>query len=176
MMRTNSYSLFFAALTLTLFLFSCHDEEVSNPLLGTWKLVDIYNDEDVIGKNYGGSLTDTTYYTYTYQFDSSDFTYTFSEDPNEVVSNGQLTYLVNLTYDGHHETYTETFNGATEPAQWEINKDKLKVSFSSGQFNRTIDVLTTKTLRYREDINEIMFQNGGVLHIKGVVYTVFEKQ
>jgi hypothetical protein len=84
-----------AVTTLTLFLFSCHDEEVGNPLLGTWKLVDTYSIEDVIGKNFGGNLADTTYYMYTYEFDSSDFTYTFSEHPNEVTSNGQSTYLVN---------------------------------------------------------------------------------
>jgi len=175
-MKTNYYSFLLAVSTLSIFLSSCHEEEVDNPLLGTWKLVDTYSLEDVIGKNYGGNLVDTIYYTYTYQFDASDFTYTFSENPDEVVSNGQSTYLVNLTYDSHHETHTVAFNGAPEPAMWELIKDKLTVTFSNGTFNRVIDVLTTKSMRLKQDINEIIPYNGGILHIKGAVYTVFEKQ
>jgi hypothetical protein len=151
-------------------------EEAGSPLAGTWRIVDTYTVDDVVGKNYGGSLVDTAYYYYTYEFGSSDFTYTFSENPNEVVSEGELTYFVYVLGPGLQETHTVSFNSLSGVGAWEITNDTLILTYSAGEVKRIIEELSNTTLRYREDHDHMIPYNGGILHETGSVYTVLARE
>src|SRR5690606_625917 len=140
-------------LGVAVILFSCSDDDpvpTSEGMLGTWVVTDI---------NYKGSTTTSGFgmnikSDFTGTGKDMDFTTTFSEDPNTVISEGSYTIVLKTTVLGQTETEEVPFDEIITDGTWSLEGKTLTVVSGGITQQATITKQSNSSLQMRIDINQ----------------------
>lgn len=146
----------------------------ASPLVGTWVLVSATIND-------GTATTVVANQTYSLSYTASSTNEnsqaTFSENPNEIVSNGDYTTIINFNFLG--TDYSETLTSASPltTGDWNVENDELQLSANEiVDGNYEIVTLTDSSLILKTPINRVIRTGGVDLDTKGTLVITLSKQ
>lgn len=163
-------------LSVAVTLFSCGDDEDPLPttkaMVGTWQVSAI---------DYKGTTTTTlagatAKADYTGTGKDMNLTATFTENPNNVTTQGSYTVVMKTTVDGKTQTNEVEFDEAFSNGSWSLNGRELTITSADGPETVTIVEQSATTLKIKEVVNETETDQGATIAIKlEAVYTFTKK-
>lgn len=174
-MKIFKLFLFTAFLTLTI---SCSKDD-DNPtitnngeIVGVWKgtTVDYTGNQTISGQ---GQNTTATYVGEAYDV---DYTLTFTENPQKVISDGS--YSIELTTTVNGQTTTQNVEGLEflSSGDWTINGNTLSITVDNETDDASILELTENTLVLKAVESQTMSQGGFTISSTTEVILSFTKQ
>ncbi len=154
----KKFIVLFVALPLT--LLSCSTEDsgtiTSSEIIGTWTGTSLdYGGKSIV--NYQGQTIQTDYIGEAYDM---NYTLTFNEEPNTVISEGS--YSIKLTGTVLGQTSVQNIEDLEfiEDGIWSQNGNILTISKDGISYDYTILELTDKTLKISVSTEENLSQQG----------------
>lgn len=134
---------------------SCKREDTSSDsfLIGTWNLVSLDHTSTVTGIDINSSTVGVGR--------DINYTYTFNESPNEVVSDGSFALDLTTTTNGeitHHSLGT----AGSITSNWTLEGNQLTYTWETGNQINTITKLEENTMVYTLNKTEENNQNGTI--------------
>jgi len=152
-------------LFLSITIFSCDSDDgalvipaadVSGEILGTWEMIDL---------NYTGSNTVTTQgqaipSTYVGVGENMNNSISFTENPNDLLAQGTYDIELTSTTYGQTTTQTQTDLPLLPNSTWSKNGTTLILTSNGEDTPFTILELSATTLKFQQDSDEIITQQG----------------
>ncbi len=162
----------------TLLFISCSDESDNNvdvnqsDLVGTWNLTKLegFNKADVKSGVFSTNI-DNTFFGKDY-----NFTFNFTENPNNYYTDGSFT-LVTIDKDDQTTEISSNTAGNLVSGEWKIENNKLVITNKTTQASTefTIDSFETNKLTLKETINLDQSNDHGTSKINSSLIMILEK-
>lgn len=133
-------------LVFTLIFASCSSDdgtpEISGDIVGIWEMVDYDYSGTTVTQAQGQTLS-ANFVGEAYDI---DYTLTFEENPNKVISEGSFSLELTTTVAGQTSTQNIEALDVLESGTWEIINGELVTVTSNGEGKMKIEQLTESTL------------------------------
>lgn len=176
MMKTKYCYLQFAVSILTIFLFSCHDEQVPPSISGNWKLIELYGTGTMSAADFQHTKPDSFIYTYGYIGKDFDAVLQLESEPNVFFESGQ--YKETRTIDSmgtiltQNSTHIQGGNG-----DWYVEEDTLFFQQFITPINNEILMMTSSKLQLKERIDYYQYDGNHLfpLHFEGIETRTYKR-
>lgn len=178
-MKKSIYLTLFVSLFTSLFLLSCSDNEESSvnitesDLIGSWKITSIYTEE---GKVSG--VVDGVPFSASYSLEGKNYNIDveFKNNPKEVITQGNITFVASYTMGGESET--EEFFGDSPLAtgNWSLDGNILTVTGDDKESSSSNIIDFNKTsITFRQSLSNESSFKGDKVATSGYMYVVLSK-
>ena len=167
-------SALFIALALILTACSSDDSatEISGSIVGTWKGVSV----DYSGTTVTSALGQTINADYVGEAYDIDYSLTFTENPNDLISTGSYSIKLTTTVAGQTTTNNVENLKVISDGTWAINNDELTITTSNGVGVMKIIKLTDSALVLTATQETDLSQGDVSIISKTDVITTYKKQ
>jgi len=176
MMKTKYCSLLFVVTTLTIFLFSCHDEQIPPSISGNWTLVELNGSGTMSAEDKQHIKPDSFIYSYTYTGKDFDAVLKLEKEPDVFSESGQ--YKETRTIDSMGTIITENVTHILGGnGEWYVEEDSLFFLNFISPIKNEILMLTVSTLKLKENIDYYQYDGNHMFpqHFEGTEIRTYER-
>ncbi|TDT38689.1 lipocalin-like protein [Maribacter spongiicola] len=162
-------------IALSLVFTSCSNDEdaVSNAneseIIGTWNLTALETKDGKSNTDFDGNSIETTFSSVGKDFDTI---ITFSEDPQNVTSEGSYTTILTTTFMGESQSEEIEGDDFFQSDKWRLDGSTLYfVSADGEEIGLTITELTDSKMNLKYDLNDTVEVFGGTTTVSAT-YTM----
>ena len=164
------------AILLITFATSCSkddDKTVQNQdILGVWNMTGVHcNDGVTTTESAGGEISSE----YTFYGTDINATATFSENPNEFLSQGTYTEVLTTYINGVEFSSDEYILPYSTIGTWSINGNVLAISSNMGTLDAEIIELSSTVLKFKHELYNQETLNGMTITQSATTYYEFSK-
>jgi hypothetical protein len=165
-------------ITLVTFLTACESNDDPNfslteaDLIGTWSLKSQTLEEGTITVSSQG---DSFSANYSAVAEDIDFTYTFSNAPNELELQGEYNFITSVEFFGQTETEEQEINTDFFPvptASWSLNENSITITENYSTFPAILNVVefSANYIKLEGKIEETESEDGDRISIEGTMF------